>query len=323
MAANALVQTRIDADVRDRASAVLENMDLTVSDAVRILLTRTANEGTLPLELISTGEAHDAWFRAKVLQALGDTPRTFLTKRRRCISPPGAPRPGARPGPLADPAYLVRLRALRPRRHLHPHRGRQPKGRDCRRPADCRRGSSSRRVCRDRKPRLGSGDTRARPPGTSHIAAYAAATTSVHTRRILHGAKIWPDHFPESSTVRRIRRYRRVGRKRGRIGTILLSMASILPARLCRCRATTKSAPAPAGAAGRSRWLPLRPIPGGTPSFFRRRFMAGGGVRKRGCRVRFGPQCSAARQGLSPALRAAGGTGSAGGSLPARSGGWG
>lgn len=73
MAANALVQTRIDADVRDRASAVLENMDLTVSDAVRILLTRTANEGTLPLELISTGEAHDAWFRAKVLQALGDT----------------------------------------------------------------------------------------------------------------------------------------------------------------------------------------------------------------------------------------------------------
>ena len=38
MAANALVQTRIDADVRDRASAVLEGMGLTVSDAVRILL---------------------------------------------------------------------------------------------------------------------------------------------------------------------------------------------------------------------------------------------------------------------------------------------
>lgn len=40
MAANALVQTRIDAEVRDRASAVLESMGLTVSDAVRILLTR-------------------------------------------------------------------------------------------------------------------------------------------------------------------------------------------------------------------------------------------------------------------------------------------
>ncbi|ANL38236.1 MULTISPECIES: type II toxin-antitoxin system RelB/DinJ family antitoxin [Rhizobium] len=73
MAANALVQTRIDAEVRDRASAVLENMGLTVSDAVRILLTRTANEGALPLELLSGSEAHDAWFRTKVLEALNDT----------------------------------------------------------------------------------------------------------------------------------------------------------------------------------------------------------------------------------------------------------
>lgn len=73
MASNALVQTRIDADVRDRAAAVLESMGLTVSDAVRILLTRTANEGALPLELLSSNEAHDAWFRAKVIQALDDT----------------------------------------------------------------------------------------------------------------------------------------------------------------------------------------------------------------------------------------------------------
>ncbi len=73
MASNALVQTRIDADVKERATTVLENMGLTVSDAVRILLTRTANEGALPLELISTSDAHDAWFRAKVMQALEDT----------------------------------------------------------------------------------------------------------------------------------------------------------------------------------------------------------------------------------------------------------
>ncbi|MCV9938686.1 type II toxin-antitoxin system RelB/DinJ family antitoxin [Boseaceae bacterium BT-24-1] len=72
MAQNALVQTRIDADVKDRATAVLEGMGLTVSDAVRILLTRTANEGALPLELVSTSDAHDTWFRAKVLQALAD-----------------------------------------------------------------------------------------------------------------------------------------------------------------------------------------------------------------------------------------------------------
>lgn len=73
MPANALVQTRIDADIRDRASAVLENMGLTVSDAVRILLTRTANEGVLPLELVTSSEAHDTWFRAKVREALEDT----------------------------------------------------------------------------------------------------------------------------------------------------------------------------------------------------------------------------------------------------------
>lgn len=73
MASNALVQTRIDAEVKERATAVLENMGLTVSDAVRILLTRTANEGALPLELISTSQAHDAWFRAKVREALEDT----------------------------------------------------------------------------------------------------------------------------------------------------------------------------------------------------------------------------------------------------------
>ncbi len=37
-----------------------------LSDAVRILLTRTANEGALPLELLSGSEADDAWFRTKV-----------------------------------------------------------------------------------------------------------------------------------------------------------------------------------------------------------------------------------------------------------------
>ncbi len=73
MPANALVQTRIDADVKERATAVLESMGLTVSDAVRILLTRTANEGALPLEMLSDREAHDAWFRAKVREALEDT----------------------------------------------------------------------------------------------------------------------------------------------------------------------------------------------------------------------------------------------------------
>lgn len=72
MPANALVQTRIDPSVKERASAVLGEMGMTVSDAVRILLTRTANEGALPFSLAKNGAEHDAWFRAKVQEALDD-----------------------------------------------------------------------------------------------------------------------------------------------------------------------------------------------------------------------------------------------------------
>ena len=45
---------------------------MTLSDAVRILLTRTANEGALPFTLTQTSAEYDAWFRAKVRQALED-----------------------------------------------------------------------------------------------------------------------------------------------------------------------------------------------------------------------------------------------------------
>lgn len=72
MAANALVQTRIDPDIKERAEAVLGELGITVSDAVRILLTRTANEGALPFSLARNTAEHDAWFRAKVLEALED-----------------------------------------------------------------------------------------------------------------------------------------------------------------------------------------------------------------------------------------------------------
>ena len=73
MPANSLVQTRIDPAVKKRAAAVLERQGITVSDAVRILLTRTANEGALPFEMTaSNNAAHNAWFRAKVQEALRD-----------------------------------------------------------------------------------------------------------------------------------------------------------------------------------------------------------------------------------------------------------
>jgi DNA-damage-inducible protein J len=72
MPANALVQTRIDSAVKERAAAVLGEMGITVSDAVRILLTRTANEGALPFALAQNVAEHEAWFRAKVQEALDD-----------------------------------------------------------------------------------------------------------------------------------------------------------------------------------------------------------------------------------------------------------
>ena len=68
----ATVQARIDEQIRDEASKVLERWGLSVSDAVRILLTRTAREGRLPIELLSTSPEHDQWFRGQVSLALND-----------------------------------------------------------------------------------------------------------------------------------------------------------------------------------------------------------------------------------------------------------
>lgn len=50
MAANALVQTRIDGAIKDEAAIVLATMGLTVSDAVRLMLTRVAHEHALPFD---------------------------------------------------------------------------------------------------------------------------------------------------------------------------------------------------------------------------------------------------------------------------------
>ena len=46
--ANQLVQARVDKEIKDEAAIVLEAMGLTVSDAVRLLLTRVARERQLP-----------------------------------------------------------------------------------------------------------------------------------------------------------------------------------------------------------------------------------------------------------------------------------
>jgi DNA-damage-inducible protein J len=51
MAANAVVRSRISADVKEQATAVLEDLGLSVSDLMRITLTRVAKEGAIPFDL--------------------------------------------------------------------------------------------------------------------------------------------------------------------------------------------------------------------------------------------------------------------------------
>ena len=68
-----MLHVRIDEQLKVEATATLAKVGLTVSDAVRILLTRVTREGGLPAALTTDPQAHDAWFRAKVREALADT----------------------------------------------------------------------------------------------------------------------------------------------------------------------------------------------------------------------------------------------------------
>lgn len=51
MAATAFVRARIDEQIRDEAADVLAELGLTVSDVLRMTLTRVARDRALPLEL--------------------------------------------------------------------------------------------------------------------------------------------------------------------------------------------------------------------------------------------------------------------------------
>jgi DNA-damage-inducible protein J len=56
MSTNAVVRARIDEDIKEEATIVLEAMGLTTSDAIRIMLTRVAREKALPFELLVPNE---------------------------------------------------------------------------------------------------------------------------------------------------------------------------------------------------------------------------------------------------------------------------
>jgi DNA-damage-inducible protein J len=51
MTADSIVRSRIDTATKKRAAAALEAMGLTISDAIRLLLLRVADEKRLPFEV--------------------------------------------------------------------------------------------------------------------------------------------------------------------------------------------------------------------------------------------------------------------------------
>jgi DNA-damage-inducible protein J len=68
-----MLHVRVDDNLKADASEKLARVGLTVSDAVRILLTRVSQEGGLPAGLTADPQVYDQWFRAKVQDALADT----------------------------------------------------------------------------------------------------------------------------------------------------------------------------------------------------------------------------------------------------------
>ena len=71
-ATTSMLHVRVDDQVKTQAAEALAGVGLTLSDAVRILPTRIAVEGGLPVGLTTDPEVYDAWFRAKVRESLED-----------------------------------------------------------------------------------------------------------------------------------------------------------------------------------------------------------------------------------------------------------
>lgn len=77
VAQTSMLHVRVNDQVKNEAAQKLEDIGLTLSDAVRILLTRIAREGGLSPGLIVDSAGYNAWFKAKVYEALNDASPTI------------------------------------------------------------------------------------------------------------------------------------------------------------------------------------------------------------------------------------------------------
>lgn len=63
MAATDIVRARIDANLKSRASVILDEMGLTVSDAIRLMLVRIVADRALPFEIRTPNAETEAAIR--------------------------------------------------------------------------------------------------------------------------------------------------------------------------------------------------------------------------------------------------------------------
>lgn len=88
-AQTSMIHVRVDDQLKARATDALSGVGLTLSDAVRILLTRVAAEGGMPAGLTINPDVYDNWFRTKVQEALSDpratTPHDQVMQEARAL----------------------------------------------------------------------------------------------------------------------------------------------------------------------------------------------------------------------------------------------
>lgn len=76
-----MLQVRVDDELKAQATEAPAGVGLSLSDAVRILLTRVAQEGCHPAGVGTDPAAYDAWFRAKVREASAEARPDLLPCR--------------------------------------------------------------------------------------------------------------------------------------------------------------------------------------------------------------------------------------------------